>query len=559
MLSPFGETPPGLTSQIMNLAAVLTRRATLRVPRYQRPYTWTEKEVRRLIQDLWRAYERQGAFYFIGQIVLVRNDRGELEISDGQQRLATLTMIIAYIRDRLSQRGPHYQALVMTPEAGGRPRLVLRDEDSEFFRAFVQTPGKIGELAALDEAGSDSKDLLCAAARVIADELDKIDAGQLDRFLAFICRGATFNVIDADERGCAATVYNTVNDRGQALSAADNIKCDLLENSRLSEPEADAAAHKWEELEDRLGRENFAKLLGLMPFLLTGELLLSPGDLAAFREQVEKSGGVRSFLFDKLPRYCEALIEIYNAAVEIGPASEDVNRRLKMMMQIDEWHWAPAAIAFIAEHRAQPERAKRFFQALDRFAFACELSVIDNRVQEKRFARAARHAGEDKQLYGQGGALELTPGEHLKLIERLHRSSKKDKLRRLLLIRLEAAMPGGSVLSLRDDATVEHILPRNGDGWWLERFPDKALREDAAHLLGNLTLVTDRQNKLAENKAFPHKLKIFLETPGAPIHALTRDIAGERDWSQDSIEIRQERLVSILCADWGMTQGGKGH
>lgn len=82
MASAFGETPLGLASEIRNLAAILTRKLPLKVPRYQRPYTWTEREVRRLIQDLRRASDRKTAFYFIGQIVLVKN-RGRLEISDG--------------------------------------------------------------------------------------------------------------------------------------------------------------------------------------------------------------------------------------------------------------------------------------------------------------------------------------------------------------------------------------------------------------------------------------------------------------------------------------------
>jgi hypothetical protein len=58
MASAFGDTPLGLNSIVLNVAAVLTRKQ-LKVPRYQRPYTWTEREVRELIQDLWRALQTQ--------------------------------------------------------------------------------------------------------------------------------------------------------------------------------------------------------------------------------------------------------------------------------------------------------------------------------------------------------------------------------------------------------------------------------------------------------------------------------------------------------------------
>ncbi|UPT62360.1 MAG: DUF262 domain-containing HNH endonuclease family protein [Hyphomonadaceae bacterium JAD_PAG50586_4] len=551
MAHAFGDTPLGLTSQILNLASVLTRKAALKVPRYQRPYTWGEREVRQLIQDLWRAYQRRASFYFIGQIVLVKN-HGKLEISDGQQRLSTLTMIIAYVRDRLPGRTRHYQALIMD---GDQPRLFLREEDANFYRGYVQEPGQMSAMAQHAEIGIDSKDLLVGAARTIESELARLDDRELDAFISYVARCCTLNVVDADERGCAQTVFNTLNKRGSPLSHADIIKSDLLENSKLSNAEAEAAARKWEQIEDMFERENFAKLLYMMPFLLTGEQLLSPGDLAAFRTAVDRAGGVRTFLFDQLPRYAEALRAVFTGSIDVGPYSAEVNRRVKMMKQVEEWDWAPAAIAFLAEHSSEHERARKFFQALDRYAFACELGVIDNRVQEKRYERAVKGVGDDKQLHGEKGALELSHAEHLKFIATLNRSRKRDRQRRLLLLRVEAAMPGGSVLTMTDDATVEHIMPKSGANWWNERFPDSALRGELCHLLGNLTLITYEQNKVADNKPFPEKKRILFNSPGAPIHALTKSIANVDEWTLDVIEHRHEDLVRILCEDWGLVRG----
>jgi Protein of unknown function DUF262/Protein of unknown function (DUF1524) len=553
MPKSFTDIPEGLESRILNLAGVLTRKLGLKVPRYQRPYTWSEREVRQLIRDLWRAYQRRATFYFIGQIVLVKNDHSQLEISDGQQRLATLTMIMAYVRDRLPARAKAFQTLVMD---GDHPRLILRDEDANFFRGFVQEPGQMMAMANHAEIGIESKDLLCAAARTINAELSELTDSELDGFMTYVARACTLNVVDAAERGCAQTVFNTLNQRGSPLSGADIIKSDLLENSHLTEADADAAARKWEEVEDLFEREIFSRLLYMMPFLLTGEQLLSPGDLAIFRGAVERAGGVRTFLFDQLPRYAHALRAIYTGSVDVGAASEDVNRRIAMMKQVEPWDWAPAAIAFLAAHAGESERARAFFQALDRFVFACELSVIDNRAQEARYVRAVRGVGDDKMLYGPKGALELSEAEHLRFIATLNRSRKRDRQRRLLLIRMEAAMKGGSLLHLTDDVTVEHVLPKNGGVWWNERFPDPALRTEAANLIGNMILVTLDQNKHADTKSYQDKRRIFLSTPNVPIHALAKDIVGIEDWTFDAIERRHERLVRILCDDWGLIRGG---
>lgn len=552
MAALFGEIPLGLVSQILNLAAVLTRKAGLKVPRYQRPFTWGDREVRELIQDLWRAFERGATFYFIGQIVLVKNEQGKLEISDGQQRLATLTMIIAYARDRLPAKAEQYQTLIMSGEL---PRLLLREEDASFYLGYVQEPGRMAALAKLPESGKESKDLLAAAAATIDSELKQLKDDVLDAFLSYVVRCCTLNVVDADERGCAQTVFNTLNKRGSPLSGADIIKSDLIENAELDPHEADLAARKWEEVEDMFERENFAHLLYTMPFLLTGEPLLSPGDLGAFRAAVDRAGGVRKFLFNQLPRFADALRAIFAASIDVGAVSADVNRRVRVMKQVEKWDWAPAAIAYLAHYDGDAEAAQRFFQALDRFVFACELGVIDNRLREKRYSAATAGGRDARQLCGPGGALELTESEHTRFIATLNRSRKRDRQRRLLLIRVEAAMPGGSILEMTDDVTAEHILPKGSSAWWDERFPDPQLRVEAANMLGNLTLITHDQNKRADNRSYPEKRRVFFETPGAPVHALTRDTRGIEEWSLEAIDFRQERLVRIISEDWGLIRG----
>jgi hypothetical protein len=340
--------------------------------------------------------------------------------------------------------------------------------------------------------------------------------------------------------------------RGDPLSGADIMKSDLIENSGLSSTDADAAARKWEQTEEMFRREDFATLLDMMPFLLTGEKLRSPGDLAAFRNAVDKAGGVRKFLFEYLPRYAQVLRAILSCNVDVGPASADVNRRIRLMQQVEKWDWAPAAIAFLVAHASQHERARRFFQYLDCVTFACEFSAIDTRSQEGRYKRIMQGVGDDKKLYGKGGAMELSEVEHRKLIATLNRSRKRDRQRRLLLIRLEGALPDGRMIEMTDDVTVEHILPKGASPWWNERFPDPRRRNDVANLIGNQILITHEQQKLADNKSYPEKRKVYFELPGAPIYALTESLRNVVELTADVIEGRQETMLGALCGDWGL-------
>ncbi|HRO02526.1 MAG TPA: DUF262 domain-containing HNH endonuclease family protein [Terricaulis sp.] len=522
----------------------------LKVPRYQRPYTWGDREVRQLIQDLRSAYDRKAPFYFIGTIVLVKN-KGRLEISDGQQRLSTLTMLLAYVRDRLPGRAKAFQSLIMN---GDKPRLMMRENDANFFLGFVQEPGKMAELAAQTEFGSDSKEAIAAAAQTVADYFSEMDDRELDAFISYVLRCCTLNVVDADERGCAQAVFSALNMRGSPLSGADIIKSDLIENANLPDADADTAARKWEQTEEMFQREDFAALLEMMPFLLTGERLLSPGDLAAFRAAVDRAGGVHKFLFEHLPRYAQVLRSIFACNVDVGPASEEVNRRIQLMKQVEKWNWAPAAIAFLLNHSGQHERARRFFRALDCFSFACEFSVIDTRSQEGRYRRAMLGVADDKKLYGERGALELTKREYDLLVAHMNHMRRRDRQRRLLLIRIEAALKSGHLIDMTDDASVEHILPKGGGPAWNTLFPDPQRRLKVANMIGNLTLITHEQQKLADNRSYADKRKVFFETPGAPLHMLTENISPVPEWTEQVIEKRTYFLIQELFNDWGLYQ-----
>lgn len=555
-MTGFGETPLGLVSNIYNLAIVLTREGGLRVPRYQRAYTWTDHEVRKLIQDLWRAFQRRASFYFIGQIVLVKNDHGKFEITDGQQRLATLTMIVAYVRDRLPGRAAHFQQLIMN---GENVRLELRKQERAFFRGHVQEPGQMHNLARQEKEQAETRDLLIDAAATIASELESVTDRELDGFMSYVARCCTLNVVDASERGCAQTVFDALNMISSPLSGADIIKSDLLENSDLTEEEAEAAALVWEEHESQFKREEFANLLEWMPFLLTGEQLIAPGDLAAFRGAIHRAGGIKHFLNDALPRYANALRDIFNCSVEVGSASDDVNRRLHVMKELPRWHWAPPAIAFLANHAHEHKRAGRFFRGLDRLAFANEINATDKRRQDKRYAEIVRNVHDDKALYGPGKPLELTPRERNLFIDQLDRPRPRDHMRRLLVFRIEAALPGGHLLTIRDNATIEHIMPAKGGHEWEQICPNKGERTKLANLLGNFTLLTQKQNEKAGNQGFAAKREIYFKTPGAPIHKLTEDIAEVKQWTREDIERRHDRLMNVLCRDWGLVgeEGGR--
>jgi uncharacterized protein with ParB-like and HNH nuclease domain len=81
---------------------LLTDKKSLGVPTNQRSYAWEKDQITDFWQDIVGAKQEKPE-YFIGSIVLSESEGRSPEIVDGQQRLATTTMILAAIRDYYAQ------------------------------------------------------------------------------------------------------------------------------------------------------------------------------------------------------------------------------------------------------------------------------------------------------------------------------------------------------------------------------------------------------------------------------------------------------------------------
>ena len=80
-------------------------RTPLRIPDFQRPYSWTPQHARQLVTDIAAAQKRRpDQPYIMGTMILLRRPQEEhFEVVDGQQRLLTLHMLRTLLRDgRLS-------------------------------------------------------------------------------------------------------------------------------------------------------------------------------------------------------------------------------------------------------------------------------------------------------------------------------------------------------------------------------------------------------------------------------------------------------------------------
>ena len=102
--------PKTLVAQELRITKIFSDDYVFHIPGYQRPYAWGVDQARELLDDLRGFMHASGAVvdemppYFLGSIVLIKDDRSpQADVVDGQQRLTTLTILLAVIRSLLSE------------------------------------------------------------------------------------------------------------------------------------------------------------------------------------------------------------------------------------------------------------------------------------------------------------------------------------------------------------------------------------------------------------------------------------------------------------------------
>ena len=134
----------GLRAQESTLADLLCNGMEMAMPPYQRSYSWEHAEAEALLTDLRDATEHTDN-HFIGAIVLVKEEGGKYLIVDGQQRLTTLTILLAVLRDMETDeaRKDELHSLIADEDSPKGPfwRISLNHIDGPYLSEAIQNRG----------------------------------------------------------------------------------------------------------------------------------------------------------------------------------------------------------------------------------------------------------------------------------------------------------------------------------------------------------------------------------------------------------------------------------
>ncbi|MFN3912089.1 DUF262 domain-containing protein [Hyphomonas sp.] len=548
----------GVRAQESSLSDVFAPGEKLRMPPYQRSYSWGETEALDLLGDLQEATDAQIP-HFIGAVVFVHGDEpGILEIVDGQQRLTTLTILLCVLRDLESDkdRANALHALIADDARpilgeGANWRIALNYQDGAFFRDTIQRPGATLDLQA-DPGESESQARMAANAAAFHKELGGLDAAQRRALVEIVMKGCALVRVVVDNKDQGFKVFRVLNTRGKEPGAHDIIKTELFQRARFTSSEAARYAERWSEHEAMLGGNAFDDLLRQIRTIFDRG---TKGDIvAAFQKGTLAKIDARKFLDEMLPAYVRSYRQIETAQLDESPNSESIANCLHQMRALEQQNWRAPALHFLAERGPDDPSAPEFFQNLERLSFVMQLLIHDRDQRGRRFARVTEAVRNDRVLLSKSGPFAISRDEARKTRERLIGRFATFGQRRAIALRLCAALAGGRTIPPESDATVEHVLPRTipEDSHWLVTWPDASKRREQCDTIGNFVLLTTKVNQKADRLDYRAKKEIYFNGGGGQEFALTRDLMEQDAWTPEIVRKRTEKLAGILADAWGL-------
>jgi Protein of unknown function DUF262/Protein of unknown function (DUF1524) len=537
------------------------------IPSYQRPYAWTIDQASELFDDLYDFFLREPEdTYFLGSIVLIKDEGKPLsEVIDGQQRLTTLTILLAALTSQFSDElRADFENYIREPGRASqglkpKPRLALRERDRMFFADHVQAL-QLDKLLRYDPAqlNNESQRNIQSNARLLLDRLKSafgMDAEALCAFGAFLVQRCFLVAVSTPSQQSAFRVFSVLNSRGLDLLPTDIIKSVVIGN--IIPTKQDEFTDKWEELEVQTGRNGFAELFGHIR-MIYAKAKAKRTLLEEFKEHVlSTSSSSENLVTNVIEPYAEAYLVAKNCQFVSTANAEDINGLLKWLNRIDNSDWLPPAILFLAKNKNEPKYVLWFFKRLERlaaFMHICGKNVND-RVQ--RYAAVIDALQKQHFLQSPIDTIELTGEEKAEMYAGLNGKIYilTARRRNYLILRLDAFLSDAAATYDPSVLTIEHVLPQTVDvnSEWAQTWPNPEVRDEWIHRIANLVPLTQKRNSQAQNYDFnKKKTAYFGGKQGVSSYVLTTQVLNTPEWSPEVMKIRQENLLGVLVDKWGL-------
>ncbi|OPX22133.1 MAG: hypothetical protein B1H03_05105, partial [Planctomycetales bacterium 4484_113] len=511
-------------------------------------YAWEAEEVR----QLWGDIRDNDPPYFLGILLIKPLDRpeknGVYQVIDGQQRLATLILLISSAVEIIAEADKERANAIRREfvdqhgslEDEPRPTLTLSRRDNDKFQALTlgRDFKKVGRpflsWTRLDKAKKKLKE-------EITDLKEQVGVQGVLDFLRERVLGVTFLDVHLESDSDVYLFFETLNDRGMDLSIADLVKNQVCSKAdREDDGDVEVCAAVMDDICRVLGDGKIKQFL--LHFCWANDEEREPRPrkrlMDWYRSRITESSRVREEFLAKLERFAQYYAQFVEPRTCTDSHEREVFTSLKAL---EATRCYPLLL-----------RAKETLLSKDFIRLARALEILtfrhstilgwDAKNLETVYYRLAQKIGTSRSVEE---TIETLRSQDAMREDKLFAESfkvfepQKQLAARYALWKIERARSPGEAPLDWERLTVEHILAKELD-WEGKR--------DYLHRLGNLTLLSREHNSKARNSPFNEKKEAVFRKERKI--SLTKDLLEYESFHIHEIEERQSKLLEEAFKIW---------
>lgn len=554
---------------------VLFSTNSFQVPRYQRPYAWDTDQ----ISEFWDDIIGSGRSPFIGSIILnyeTMEKFGYIDIIDGQQRLLTITIFIAVLRDIAksidNKTAELYQRhdIAIEDRSSGKMtyRILAGDQTRDFFEKNIQDfRGNIFEANPETAEAKRIKKNYIFLYEKVKNELKKYinKEDQLKYLNALREKMANLTVIhiQIDNEEEAYEIFETTNARGIDLSVADLLK-NLIFKKLPPDENKDFAREVWEDITNNIEETNTEMKRFIRYYWISRHGAVTQKKL--FREIKKETVN-----YNKLLEDIWSSSELYNKIVEGGAedwenykSGQKIYRSILALRIMNVSQCYVLFLTILRNIDKMGTDPARIFELIENFTFhysvVCKLPTnklekiygnCSNKIEEamvkedeKRLPGKIQSIFSDleKELKEEAPSAEYFTSEFMDLCYK--NSEQYRKLIKYILGKIDSHYRATKEEMIDfDHVNIEHLLPQKPDkAWGLHKRDIKAY----VNKLGNLTLIDKRINSKVGNKTIKEKIPVLSQS-SLPMNKVLIDQLTTKNhvWNESYINERQKEFAEL--------------
>lgn len=539
------------------------------IPIYQRSYSWSEKECRQLWRDIVRAgSDKNVNAHFIGSIVYIEKgiyqvtSQSPILVIDGQQRLTTISLLIAALADKLDclPSGNQENLEGFSPRKLRNYYLRNTEEEGEkHYKLILSKTDKESMIAIVDKTDKprDHSHKIYKNYALFREWLE-------EERLEVVCMGiAKLIVVDialSRDQDNPQLIFESMNSTGKELTQADLIRNYILMGLDIKQ-QTDLYEHFWRPMEINFGQEAYtSEFDGFIRHYLTvktGRIPRISEVYENFRKyaiSMQRKNITMSVIVEDIRKFSKYFC---NMALKQEP---DMDLQLAFN-DIKELRVDVAYPMFLevyddyASGILTKEDIIQIVRIVEAYVFRRHICSIPTNSLNKTFAACMKSVDRKRYVESIKAHFILLPSyrrfpDDIEFTSELQTRDIYNNLRKSYWFKKIENYKRKEQVQV-GQYTIEHIMPQNpklSDEWKEEIGSDwKRVQETWLHTIGNLTLTG--YNSEYSDKSFRIKRNMENGFRDSPIK-LNNSLRNVEKWNENAIKERAKKLSEIALSVW---------